>query len=65
MCVIKNRLSSIKLSVIFAVTAFIYYYISHSDFAFRGLNRRKLIVFGIVLLKKREEVKYGTIPMNH
>lgn len=54
MCDKNQIVFCIKLFIIFAVIAYIYYYISHSDFAFRDLNRRKLIIFGIVLLKKHE-----------
>lgn len=51
----KIRFSSMKLFEIFAITAYIYYYISYNDFVWwGGLNRRKLILFGIVLLKKNE-----------
>lgn len=50
----KIRFSSMKLFEIFAITAYIYYCISYNDFVWGGLNRRKLILFGIVLLKKHE-----------
>lgn len=52
MYVIKFAFSSLKLFVIFAVTAYVYYCVSHKDFALEGLNRIKLILFGIILLKK-------------
>lgn len=55
-----------KLFVIFAVTAYIYCCISYDAFVLGGLNRRRLILFGIVLLKKHEKSNVcGAISMNH
>ena len=59
----KNQIVfCIKLFIIFPMTAYVYYYISYSDFAFRDLNRRKLIVFGIVLFKKHERSNQWHYP---
>lgn len=52
MHMMKTRFSSIKLFLIFANVFTTV--ISHSNFAFEDLNRRKLIGFEIVGLKKCE-----------